>query len=162
MDEPNSSNSSLSNMAMYETLKVTVYCDFDFQFFPFDDQECDLSLYDPINQVSWVIFDEIHFLCYYIKQCDEDENEDGERKWMILPDQHAIPYKIGMKRMPTRNWTLTNSSFFSMPFSYSTVKFSLQRNSFGLLIGSFYIPTGLFAFLSTGSFIINPEIVKCI
>ena len=81
---------------------------------------------------------------------------------MILPDQHAIPYKIGMKIMPTRNLTLTNSSFYSMPFSYTTVKFSFQRNSFGLLMGSFYIPTGLFALLSNGSFIINPEIVSIV
>ena len=79
---------------------------------------------------------------------------------MYLPDQHAIPYKIGMKRMPPMNLTVANTSFFSASFSYSTVKFSFQRNSFGLLMGSFYIPTGLFALLSNGSFIINPEIVS--
>ena len=154
---PNSSYSD--NMAMYEILKVTVYCDFDFQSFPFDDQECDLSLYDPINDASWVIFDEIGYLCYESKQC-LNKNVDGERRWMSLPDQHAMPYKISMKRMPTRNWTPTNSSYFQHPSSYSTVRFSMQRKSFGLLIGSFYIPTGLFALLSTGSFIINPEIVS--
>ena len=79
---------------------------------------------------------------------------------MNLPDQHAIPYQIRMKRMPTWNWTMTNSSYYEDPYSYSTVRFSFQRNSFELLIGSFYIPTGLFALLSTGSFIINPETVS--
>ena len=53
MYDPNDNNGS-SYMEMDEILKVTVYCDFDFQFFPFDDQECDLSMYDTVNTASWV------------------------------------------------------------------------------------------------------------
>ena len=146
-----------NNLEMDEILKVTVYCDFDFQSFPFDDQECDFSLYDPVNDASWVVFDEIHYMCYKNKHCF---NEDEDRRWMNLPDQHSIPYQIRMRGMPTLNWTMTNSSYSNDPYSYSTVRFSFQRNSFELLIGSFYIPTGLFALLSTGSFIINPETVS--
>ena len=81
--ENNSNNGSASStyVEMDEILKVTVYCDFDFQFFPFDKQECDLSLYDPVNTASWVIFKEIEYLCYNIQHCNEDENgnENGER-----------------------------------------------------------------------------------
>ena len=148
------SNEYGNNMEMDEIVKVTVYCDFDFKLFPFDDQECDLSLYDTVNTAVWLIFDEINNLCFENKNCI---NKDGAG--MLLPDQYAMPYEIEMKIMPTRNWT-TDTSYYDYPFSYSTVKFSLQRKSFGLLIGSFYIPSGLFALLSTGSFIINPEIVS--
>ena len=34
-----------NNMEMGEVIKVTVYCNFDFQTFPFDEQECDFCLY---------------------------------------------------------------------------------------------------------------------
>ena len=39
-------------------------------------------------------------------------------------------------------------------------QFILHRNSLGLLIGSFYLPTGLFGFLSIGSYIFNPDMVN--
>ena len=58
-----------NNLEMDEILKVTVYCDFDFQSFPFDDQECDFSLYDPVNDATWVVFDEIHHMCYKNTHC---------------------------------------------------------------------------------------------
>ena len=32
----------------------------------------------------------------------------------------------------------------------------------GLLLGSFYVPTGIFAALSVGSYVINPDIVSII
>ena len=85
--------------------------------------------------------------------CKKPEN--GSIK---LPNQHGISYKINMKLMG-----VTNLSFYGDTksyYSYSTIKFSLERNTFGLLIGSFYLPTGLFAFLSLGSYIINPDIVR--
>ena len=97
------------NMEMEEILKVTVFCDFDFQFFPFDDQECDLSLYDTVNTAVWLIFDEINNLCYENKNCI---NKDGAG--MLLPDQYAMPYEIKMKIMPTRNWT-TDTSYYDYP-----------------------------------------------
>ena len=124
-----------NNMEMGEVIKVTVYCNFDFQTFPFDEQECDLSLYDEINALT-------HY--------------DG-KEWTTLPYQHGIPYMIRMKSMGTAN--LTFDGVYE-PQSILTIRFSLKRNSFGLLIGSFYLPTGLFAFLSIGSYIIDPEIVS--
>ena len=76
----------------------------------------------------------------------------------FLPEHHEIPYKVRMKTMGTKNLYYEKYE----PYSHQTIRFVLNRNSRALLIGSFYIPTGLFAFLSMGSFVINPEIVsKC-
>ena len=38
--------------------------------------------------------------------------------------------------------------------------FTLERDELNLLIRAFYIPTGIFATLSIGSYIINPDIVS--
>ena len=47
LDDPNKYPSGV-NMEMDEVIKVTLYCNFHFQSFPFDNQKCDLSLYDAI------------------------------------------------------------------------------------------------------------------
>ena len=44
-------------------------------------------------------------------------------------------------------------------YSYAGLTIHLKRNKLGLLIGSFYVPTGIFAMLSMISFAINPEMV---
>ena len=140
------------NMEMGEMMKVTVYCDFDFSSFPFDQQECNISLRER-HLTSDIIFNENITLFCKGQMCKKPEN--GSIK---LPDQHEISYKINMKLMG-----VTNLSFYGDTksyYSYSTIKFSLERNTFGLLIGSFYLPTGLFGFLSLGSYIINPDIVR--
>ena len=138
-------------MEMGEMMKVTVYCDFDFSSFPFDQQECNISLRER-HLTSDIIFNENITLYCKGQMCNEPEN--GLIK---LPDQHGISYQINMKLMG-----VTNLSFYGdiYSYSYSTIKFSLERNTLGLLIGGFYLPTGLFAFLSLGSYIINPDIVS--
>jgi len=146
-------NSNATNMEMSEIIRVTIHCDFDFSHFPFDHQECDLSLYDPINDFSWIIIKETNCLCNngICKQ---------EKEWMMLKNKNKIPYSIRMKNIGAGNHDFGDSYFYVQSWSISTIKFSLQRNSLGLLIGSFYLPTGLFAFLSIGSYIIHPDIVS--
>ena len=141
---------------MSELIKITIYCEFDYQFFPFDNQECDLSLYDPINDATYVLLNKIDYLCYKGK-C----KYFGENEWITLPQQHGLPYTFRMKNMGSNNSSLgDDDSYYTFPWSISTIKFSLHRNSLGLLVGSFYLPTGLFGFLSIGSYIINPDIVN--
>ena len=143
-------------MEMSELIKVTVYCKFEFHSFPFDNQECDLSLYDPINDATWILLSNIEHLCY--KGMCQEFDENG---WIFLPEQHGMPYSFKMKNIGTSNSSLGYSEiFYFYPWSITTVRFSLQRTSLDLLIGSFYLPTGLFGFLSIGSYIINPDIVK--
>ena len=141
-------------MSMSEIMRVTVYCDFDFSYFPFDQQYCNLSLFDPVHSKNWVFVNETEFLC--IKGICKREKE-----WMMLQNQNKIPYSIRMKNIGINDetWT-TDDPLAPEPWSISSIKFSFQRNTLGLLIGSFYLPTGLFALLSIGSYIINPEIVS--
>ena len=141
-------------MEMYQIIRVTIYCNFDFSDFPFDEQECDLSLYDPVNDKTWIIINEINYLC-------NNGTCKKENEWMMLQYQHKIPYSIRMKNIGINDetWT-TDDPLAPEPWSISSIKFSFQRNTLGLLIGSFYLPTGLFALLSIGSYIINPEIVS--
>ena len=145
------------NMGMSELIKITIYCNFDFRSFPFDNQECELSLYDPINDVNWIILNEIGYLCYK-GECKHFE----EKGCISLPQQHGIPYTFRMKNMGSKNSSLgdDNGAYYAYPNSITTIRFLLHRNSLDLLVGSFYIPTGLFGFLSIGSYIINPDSVN--
>ena len=145
------------NMGMSELIKITIYCNFDYHSFPFDNQECELSLYDPINDVNWILLNEIGHLCFK-GEC----KHSGEEGCISLPQQHGIPYTFRLKNLGSKNSLLgdDHGTYYTHPNSIATVKFLLHRNSLDLLIGSFYIPTGLFGFLSIGSYIINPDIVN--
>ena len=145
------------NMGMSELIKITVYCNFDYHSFPFDNQECELSLYDPINDVNWISLNEIGHLCYK-GEC----KHSGKEGCISLPQQHGIPYTFRVKNLGAKNSLLGDDqgAYYTHPNSIATVKFFLHRHSLDLLIGSFYIPTGLFGFLSIGSYIINPDIVN--
>ena len=140
-----------NNMEMNEKIKVTVYCNFEFQSFPFDEQECDLSLHDAVSGIGWIIISEEKNLFYKWNQ-----TQPNEKGWAFIPNQHEIPYSIRMKSIGTKN--LSSDGYEAV--SCHTIRFSLKRNSLDLLIGSFYLPTGLFAFLSICSYIIDPEIVS--
>ena len=45
-------------------------------------------------------------------------------------------------------------------FPTTGIKIILHRDTIGLLIGSFYMPTGIFAILSITSYVIHPDIVS--
>ena len=143
------------NMSMSEIIRVTVYCNFDFSYFPFDHQHCNLSLIDPVYSKNWVVINETKFLC------NKGICQKG-KEWIMLQNQNKIPYSIRMKNMGSHDLTFgTDIDPLAIePWSFSSISFSLQRNTLGLLIGSFYFPTGLFALLSMGSYLINPEIVS--
>ena len=148
------STSGDTNMGMYEFLKVTVYCNFDFQSYPFDEQECDFSLFEVVYNMKSAILEEDEDCLSY----RGNRSQYLQKGWIYLPEHNEIPYKVRMKTMGTKNLYYEKHE----PYSHQTIRFVLNRNSRSLLIGSFYIPTGLFAFLSMGSFVINPEIVsKC-
>ena len=150
-------NGKALNMGMSELIKITVYCNFDYHSFPFDNQECKLSLYDAISDAKWIILNQIENLCYK-GECKHFE----EKGYISLPQQHGIPYTFRMINLGSKTSLLgdDHGAYYTDPNSIATVKFLLHRNSLDLLIGSFYIPTGLFGFLSIGSYIINPDIVN--
>ena len=149
----NDPNTKGVNMEMNELLKITIACNFTFHLFPMDNQLCDLSLYDPINPVNLLVINEIKALCHNGKECSDLKNV------YYFPNQPELPYRIGLKSMGMLNYsTWENIDPYTYP--YSTIRFIFERNSLGLLVGSFYLPTGLFAILSMASYIINPDIVS--
>ena len=96
------------NMEMDEVIKVTLYCNFHFQSFPFDDQKCDLSLYDAIYTKETTVLNATtnggdSDLCYKEKQCKWFH----ENEWIFLPEQYGIPYIIKMKYKDTNNVRFT-------------------------------------------------------
>ena len=129
---------------MNEFLEVTVHCKYELTSFPFDYQECDFSLWDQRSDVEILILNEMKVLAYKSKLNVTN-----------LPQQYGLPYKISMKSVGVGNVTWN-----SYEYSTSTLRFSMQRNSIDLLLGSFYIPTGLFGFLSMASYIMNPDTVN--
>ena len=87
------------NLGMLEALKVTVYCHFDFQAFPFDEQYCDFSLFETENNVKMVILGKVENSLPYRGNWS-DYLVNG---WISLPEQDGIPYTVRMKNMGTKN-----------------------------------------------------------
>ena len=135
--------SGTSDFQSVEILEVTVHCNYELTLFPFDYQECDFSLFELRNDVDSVILKE--FVLFYKSHLNVKN----------LPQQYGIPYEIAMKsHVENVTWDAFGQ------YSISTLRFSMQRNSIDLLLGSFYIPTGLFGFLSMASYIMNPDTVS--
>ena len=137
-------------LQMGELLEVTVNCNYNLVSFPFDSQECDFSLYAEADTVESAIFNESTKSICYKGKCHKT-------RIIYLPQQYGIEYKIAMVFLGLGNFTMYNSTY-----TCSTIRFSLQRNSIDLLLGSFYIPTGIFGFLSMASYIMNPETVSIV
>ena len=88
-------------------------------------------------------------LVNYLKQ----ELKENNTKYMAITNT-TTPFKIWVEINPV-------SSLWGVK-SGSGIKLHLQRDSVGLLMGSFFVPTGIFAILSIGSYVINPDIVSFI
>ena len=87
----------------------------------------------------------------------------GERKVSSANESISIrnlriPFKIQISIHPQVEYEYLLSRYY--PKNMAGLKFVLERDSLSLLLGSFYFPTGVFALLSVGSYIINPEIVS--
>ena len=88
-------------------------------------------------------------LVNYLKQ----ELKENNTNYMAITNT-TTPFKIWVEINPV-------SSLWGVK-SGSGIKLHLQRDSVGLLMGSFFVPTGIFAILSIGSYVINPDIVSFI
>ena len=133
-------------MEMVETLKIKFSCDFNFVRFPFDRHECDFAFYEKLYYNNYVFFEKpaaVYFL-----------SEEYEESEFLKTPKH--PFKIKIKINDSKNW---NRYKKNTETSVSSIKLILQRDSFGLLLGGFYIPTSIFAISSIASFTINPDSV---
>ena len=132
-------------MEMDENLKVTFSCDFAFQKFPFDRQECNFSLYESIYIKDYVQM-ETAKLYYNNQHVTIDSNHS------LSINSPKIPFRIDAVINPVRVDYSRNS--------ISSIQMTLQRISQGQIIGGFFVPTGIFAILSMASYLINPDVVR--
>ena len=137
-----------NRILMGETLKVKFSCNFAFRYFPFDKHECNLTFYDSLYNSKYVKLNKI----YQLASMTENSFKTVQNKGSILFMMEKTPFNILVKINPA-------STIKDGLFSTAGIKLELSRYSIGLLLGSFYIPTGLFAILSMVSYVINPDAV---
>ena len=135
---------------MGEDLEIKLTCNFDFHKFPFDKNKCDFTYYSKVESYSTIILNPPKMVNY--GQNKMSQITPGEKKTLLITKSISSEFKIWVEI--NQNSTLWDEN------SASGITFHFQRNSIGLLMGSFYAPTGLFAVLSMTSYVINPEVVS--
>ena len=142
--------SGKSTLIRSEILKVKFPCDFQFGTYPFDKHECKLGFYDFRYSKNVIGLNKVNSITY-------KTNRVNRVNKLLMINSTTTPYFIQVSIDPkhVRNTGLRNASK-----NYASIRFNLGRKSIGLLLGSFYIPTGTFAILSIGSYIINPSMVS--
>ena len=130
-----------------ETLKITSYCSFDFNNFPFDhDHKCDLT-FGSLTFATWRIkLETPHVMSKNVKK--------GKYKVKVNTDSKLLPFDIKATSMPSFNVTADGYNY-----SYTGITLHFKRNNLGLLVGSFYGPLAAFAMLSMFSYFIDIDMV---
>ena len=141
-------NAENNNLDYYQAMKVTFYCDYDFNHYPFDEHECHFEFGIPSDQVNYSLnIGPVQIL--NSNSVPTLLNQDRSFESNHLPYDFTI---IGKDEFAYYNY-----KYFS-PFSGIIIK--VRRNSLGLLVGKFYIPTSIFTMLSMLSYFIQPDIVS--
>ena len=133
-------------MQFGDVITQIVSCEMDFTLFPFDHHSCDMIFYLTQHPSDYVMFDSPTVF-------NGPNNVSIGEGLMNIPNKR-LPYTISVESLNTSIiYTLNRKR------SATGVRFHFARNSIGLLLGGYYVPTGIFASLSLVSFIIKPEIV---
>ena len=133
---------------MGEDIEIKFTCNFHFPKFPFDKNECDLIYYVQLLSSATIILSPTSWVDYWGNHITPEKNET-----LMLTNTTSSEFKIWVEITP--NFTVWGD------FESATgIKVHFQRDSIALLLGSFYVPTGLIAILSMTSYVINPEIVS--
>ena len=130
----------------HQSLKVTMYCTFNFRSFPFDSHYCDLTLLDTDSSSQALIFSST--LISY-----QNKNTQFGEDWLKL-DQSRIPCDIFIGSL--KPFFLIHTGF---NYSSAGMRVLFHRNNINLLIGSFYGPTLIFVLLSQVSYSIDIHMV---
>ena len=126
-------------------LKVTSYCAFDFNKFPFDyDHKCYLTFGSQLMATWRIKLERPHVMSKIVKR--------GKRK--VETDSKQIPFDIKATSMPPFEVMVDGYNY-----SYAGITLHFERNNLGLLVGSFYGPLAAFAMLSMFSYFIDIDMV---
>ena len=134
---------------MREDVKITFTCNFNFKDYPFDSHECDLVYYCENGEEREIILNTTYSITI-LEDISKKINAQDHKK-LIIPNT-TTPFIVSVEIIPNKTmWGIVSST---------GLRINLQRNSIALLMGSFYVPTGIFAILSMASYVINPEVVS--
>ena len=126
-----------------ELMIIKLSCSMNFKRFPIDIQTCFFNFTSMNGGIENILL---------LKPLLSIEDVNCSPKYEIELDSLTLPFQINFKALD------------SIIHSYASIQITLKRNINELqnLLGSYYGPTGIFAFLSMISFFIKPEMVSLI
>ena len=136
------------NLLQYqERLKITIYCSFEFENFPFDSHECDFifGLASYIDKTASLLPTNIKF--------GDTTTTRGQEAIFIIGSQ-SPPFNINLTSVDS--FTMRDNGF---DYSFTGMHMEFERNSIGVLISGYYVPTATFSVFSLVSYFIDHNIV---
>ena len=130
-------NKDNNQFMKYEKLVMEVPCSFNFHTYPFDKHQCNITMFETRHKKTT----NLTITKFYSKVYFSKNNE-------IIVSSMKLPFRVF--------GSIGKSN--GEPY-YGVILLTIERDSLALLLGSFYIPTGIFATLSIGSYVISPEVV---
>ena len=127
-----------------QSIKVTVYCKFEFQSYPFDSHHCDF-IYIATAPVKYRLLNSSEIKYQHVENQDE----------IIHIEQSDLPFLVELESLEQFNSTLTGRNYSS-----TGMRIHFARNNLGLLIGGYYGPTTIFVILSLVSYSIDADMVS--
>ena len=134
-------------IVLVEDVEITFTCNFNFQRYPFDYHECFLTYFNEMQEETAVILNTTMFVEHWGNRIYFSQNDIS-----LIITNTTTPFIVSVEIQP-------NISLWGA-VSASRIKINFQRNSYALLMGSFYAPTGIFAIMSMTSYVIDPDIVS--
>ena len=131
-------NNNTQKISFSEEFVMKLFCDYDFRLFPFDTQLCNLTFSE-----------KEHELPDFILKSPKIYKPEGCIKSSFGPDVCFQP-KISINRL----------SSSGQNFSMTGITIEMRRNRFYVLIYKYFIPLGMYSFLSQISFLIKAEVVS--
>ena len=128
------------NLNYRQTITVQLHCSFNFHNFPFDSHACYFKLASAVATNNSIQFSK-SLLDY-----------QGQKEHYIFHEQDQLPFDILLEALEP-----SVLQEFGSWYPYAGMKVHMVRNSMGPLIGSFYLPSGTFAVLSTVSYSISVD-----
>ena len=129
-----------------QALKITIYCNFAFDTFPFDSNECDFTFGSLEQNTKYLLLNSTK-LTY-------KHNSIHSGQGLMSLDELRLPYNVSLEILQS-----FNKSLHEFEYSYTGMKIYLRRNDIGQLVGSLYVPTFIFSLLSLVSYSIDIDMV---
>ena len=128
-----------------EEIKLTFFCKFHFNDFPFDYHECSLEYGDDLYGTNGIKLNTAN-IYYHGRETSFDDDP-------IVISDSPFPYEFQLESIPMFEKHYEGHG----NYSYTGIIFKMRRNSLGQLLSGYYYPTGSFAILSLISFLIPPD-----